>query len=79
MNIENLPAVTGTRNMQTLAINGALRAQQAYTAEAEKISRGDFSVNSVVEANQQSTLYSINLKLFSTADKMTGSVLNLIA
>jgi flagellar hook protein FlgE len=65
--------------IQTQAISGADRAAKAYGAQAEKISRGEVDVPSIVDSNQQSSLYTANLQVISTADEMVGQVLNLRA
>ena len=67
------------QSIQAQAFAGAERAAGAFGAQAEKISRGELGVRPIVEANQQSSLYTANLKIISTADEMVGQVINLRA
>lgn len=78
MNIDAASS-SNLQSIQSQALSGAHRALKAYSAEAAKLSRGEVDVSSIVEAKQQSTLYTLNLKLISTADEMTGQILNLRA
>ena len=74
------PVSTGNlQAIQAQAYSGAQRAAGAFGAEAEKINRGELEVKPFVEANQQSTLYTANLSVISTADEMVGQVINLRA
>lgn len=67
------------QSIQAQAFSGAQRAAGAFGAEAEKLSRGELEVKPFVEANQQSTLYTANLGVISTADEMVGQVIDLRA
>lgn len=69
----------GLQSTQAISLKGAQRAEQAFMEKTEEIGRGNLEPRTFIEANQQSTLYSLNLKLFSISDEMTGHVLDLKA
>lgn len=65
--------------MQVQAYTSAQQALEGAAAASAQIAHGNLEPSNVIELKQQSTLYSMNLKLVSIADDMAGQVLNLRA
>ncbi|HKJ91258.1 MAG TPA: hypothetical protein VJ960_09020 [Oceanipulchritudo sp.] len=79
MNIDPVSTSGSLTSIRQTAMNGASEALRNVERETRSIASGNLDVRSVAELDQQTTLYSINLKLLAMSDEMTGQVLDLLA
>jgi hypothetical protein len=79
MNIDPVSTSGSLTSIRQTAMNGANEALRKVESETRSIASGNLDVRSVAELDQQTTLYSINLKLLAMSDEMTGQVLDLLA
>lgn len=79
MSMDVMSSPAAFTGLHATAAEGVRRASRGYAAEAAKLSSGKVDVATFVEAKQQTTLYSLNLKLLKMSDEMVGSVIDLLA
>jgi hypothetical protein len=79
MNVQSLPAMASPGTIHQTAMQGARQAVQEVDRGAAKLSSGNVDVRTVVETDQQVTLYTLNMKMISMADEMVGQVLDILA
>lgn len=79
MNVQSLPALANPGSIQQTAMQGARQAIREVDRGATQLSSGKVDVRTVVETDQQVTLYTLNMKMISMADEMVGQVLDILA
>ncbi|MFO7724714.1 MAG: hypothetical protein R6V45_04110 [Oceanipulchritudo sp.] len=79
MNIDAASTSGSLPHLHQTAMNGAREALLKVEEESRNLSSGNLDVRSVAALDEQTTIYSINLKLLSLSDEMAGQVLDILA